>query len=64
VQNHSSEEELSLVLKQESGSSVREVRIPKRQSKLKEFLHLPPGRYVLAETNHPDWTCAITIASH
>jgi hypothetical protein len=61
LQNHSSEEELSLVLKQETGASVRELRMPKRQSKLKDFLHLPPGRYVLAETNHSEWTCTITI---
>ena len=61
LQNHSSEEELSLVLKRETGDSVREVRMAKRQSKFKEFLHLPPGRYVLVETKHPEWTCTITI---
>ena len=61
LQNHSNAEELSLVLKQEAGASVGEVRLPKRQSKFKEFLHLPPGRYVLVETKHPDWICTITI---
>lgn len=64
LQNHSSEEELSLVFKQETGSSVKEVRMPKRQSKFKELLQLPPGRYVLVETKHPDWTCTITITPH
>jgi hypothetical protein len=61
LQNHSSEEELSLVLKQETGAAFREVRMPKRQSKFKEFLHLPPGRYVLVDTKHPEWSCTITI---
>ena len=61
LQNHSNEEELSLVLKQETGASVREVRLAKRQSKFKELLHLPVGRYVLVDTQHPDWTCTITI---
>ena len=61
LQNHSSEEELSLVLKQESGASVRQVRMAKRQSKLKEILELPPGRYLLTEVNHPEWTCTIVI---
>jgi hypothetical protein len=61
LQNHSNEEELSLVLKQETGASVREVRLAKRQSKLKELLQLPVGRYVLVDSNHPDWTCTITI---
>ena|SRR5688572_24295518 len=64
LQNHSNEEELSLVLKQQTGASVREVRMPKRQSKFKELWHLPPGRYVLVETKHPDWICTITIAPH
>jgi hypothetical protein len=64
LQNHSSEEDLSLVLKQESGASLRSVNIPKRQSKLKEFLDLPPGRYVLMAAKHPDWICTITITSH
>ena len=61
LQNHSSVEEISLVLKQESGASMRQVRMAKRQSKLKEILELPPGRYVLTETNHPEWTCTIVI---
>lgn len=64
VHNHSNQEELSLILKQETGPSLREVRIPKRQSKFKEFLNLPPGRYMLIETNHPEWTCTINIAPY
>ena len=61
LQNHSNEEELSLVLKQETGASVREVRLARRQSKFKELLQLPVGKYVLFDTNHPNWTCTITI---
>ena len=64
LQNHSNEEELSLVLKPQTGASVREVRMAKRQSKFKELLHLPPGRYVLVETKHPEWICTITITPH
>lgn len=61
IQNQSSEEELSLVLRQERGGAVREVHTLKRQSKFKELLNLTPGRYMLVETNHPDWNCTITI---
>ena len=61
LQNHSSAEEISLVLKQESGASMREVRLAKGQSKSKEILELPPGRYVLTEVNHPEWICTIVI---
>lgn len=64
LQNHSSEEEVSFVLTQESGPSLRQIRFARRQSKLREFIELPPGRYVLAETNHPEWRCLIVIAAN
>ena len=64
VQNFSSEEEVSFTLTHESGSSVKQLQMPKRQSKVKDYLNLPPGRYVLAEASHPEWNCAITITQH
>jgi hypothetical protein len=64
IQNHSTAEEISLVLKQERGAAMREVRTTRRQSKLNEFVDLPPGRYVLSEVNHPDWSCTIIITSN
>ena len=64
LQNQSSEEEVSLMLTQESGPSARQIRFAKGQSKLRDFIELPPGRYVLAETNHPEWRCSIVIASN
>ncbi len=27
-------------------------------------LDLPPGRYLLTETNHPEWVCKITITAN
>ena len=64
LQNHSSEDELSLVLKRETGLSEREVRMAKGQSKFKEVLNLLPGRYSLVDTKHPEWICTITITPH
>lgn len=64
LQNHSSEDELSLVLQRETGPSVKEVRMAKGRSKLKEVLNLPPGRYSLIDTKHADWICTITITPH
>ena len=64
LQNQSSEEEVSLVLTQESGPSLRQIRFAKGQSKLRDFIELPPGRYVLTETNHPEWRCSIVIAAN
>ncbi len=64
LQNHSTADELSLTLAPEGGNPLRQVRFEKQQSKLREFIELSPGRYVLSETNHPEWTCSIEITSH
>ena len=61
LQNHSTAEDLWLVLRREGDSSMREVRTSKKQSKSRQFVDLPPGRYVLSEASHPDWSCTIII---
>jgi hypothetical protein len=64
LQNQSKAEELSLTLTPEGGNPLRQVRFENKQSKLREVLELTPGRYVLTEANHPEWTCSIEILSH
>jgi hypothetical protein len=64
VQNHSSAEEISLVLRQERGVAIREARTSRGLSKSRELVNLPPGRYVLTEANHPEWNCTIVITSN
>lgn len=61
IQNHSSEEEPSFILRREAAESLRQIHVSKRQSKYRELVDLPPGRYVLAEANHPDWKCQLII---
>lgn len=61
IQNQSGEEEPAFILRREDGESIRQVRVSKRQSKYRELVNLPPGRYVLAEANHSDWMCRIII---
>src|SRR5688572_18107555 len=61
LQNQSNEEEPSFMLTLEAGPSLKQIRVSKRQSKYRELMELPPGTYVLTETNHPDWTCKIVI---
>lgn len=53
--------ELSLRLDREHGERVHAVRIRREDRTLSHQLDLNPGRYVLTETNHPDWICRITI---
>lgn len=64
LQNQSTAEELSLTLTPEGGNPLKQVRFENKQSKLREVIELPPGRYVLSEANHPEWTCSIEIVSH
>lgn len=53
--------EVSLLLERESGERVRDRRITMEQFKWRARLDLHPGRYVIREAGHPDWTCALTI---
>ena len=61
VDNRSGLEEVDLQLNRENGSREREARVHRQQLDWREFVDLPPGRYVLKEVNHPDWACLITI---
>lgn len=61
VDNRSGFEEVDLQLNRETGSREREALVHRKQLDWREFVDLPPGRYVLKEVNHPDWACLITI---
>ncbi len=55
--------ETDLVLKRLAGEQVREVRIPDSAAHWADVIDLPPGRYLLTESSHPEWQCAITITA-
>ena len=61
VDNYSGQVSLTLHLTAESRGRLRETAVPGRQRDWSEVLTLPPGRYTLAEVNHPGWVCHITI---
>jgi hypothetical protein len=61
VDNYSGQDSVTLHLTVESRGRLREVAVPGRQRDWSEVLTLPPGRYTLAEANHPGWVCHITI---
>jgi hypothetical protein len=63
VNNHSDIQELSLQLHRENGTREKNVIVTREKRRWRELLDLSPGRYVLKETNHPDWVCQITIDS-
>jgi hypothetical protein len=62
VTNRSEEDELSLELRPVAGNRLHDVRLRRGRIRSLSDLNLAPGEYVLSETNHPEWTCRISIA--
>ncbi len=49
-------------LDREVGGRVHEVVFQNARQRAKQFLKLPPGRYILREASHPNFSCRITVA--
>ena len=67
IDNQSGAENLTLELLEEDGQGkprrkLREIGLSLQSLNKREVTHLPPGRHVLREVNHPEWACRITIA--
>jgi hypothetical protein len=58
-----SEIELDFRLLRENGQPLHEIRSTRQEPDWNEVLDLRPGRYVLIELDHPQWTCSITITA-
>jgi hypothetical protein len=63
VDNRSGLEDIQLRLERVDGSRVPVVEARKRRLSWREEVELPPGRYVIRESNHREWNCLITITS-
>lgn len=63
VDNRSRLDLAILRLDSDAGGHLRELRLPRGKLRWREFLTLPPGRYVLSEANHPAWVCQILISA-
>jgi hypothetical protein len=62
ITNRTEEEDLSLELRPVAGNRLHDVRLRRGRIRSLSDLNLTPGEYVLSETNHPEWTCRISIA--
>lgn len=62
IDNRIKPDEFSFELIQENGHSVRKLKMPKGQIRLRKMLNLPAGRYLLKEVDHPEWTCSIVLS--
>lgn len=63
VENRSGLRTIQLRLDREAGGRLRDLHIPGNRHDWKDGLDLPPGRYVLTEAYHPDWSCVLTITA-
>ena len=67
IDNQSGAENLALQLLEEdehgnARAKLRDFGLSLKSLNKRELIHLPPGRYVLREVNHPEWACHITIS--
>ena len=63
VENRSGLQTIQLRLDREAGARLRDLHIPGNRHDWKDGLDLPPGRYVLSEAYHPDWSFVLTITA-
>ena len=55
--------EMNFRLLRDNGQPLHAVRSTREEPDWNELLDLRPGRYVLTELNHPEWTCSIVITA-
>jgi hypothetical protein len=61
VSNRSGIESLDLHLETEQRGKLREKSLPLETPYWREVINPPPGRYVITEANHPEWTFSLII---
>ena len=63
IDNRSGLEDIQLRLERAEGGRVPSLEARNRRLSWREEVDLPPGRYVIKETDHPEWSCLITITA-
>lgn len=63
VDNRSDLDMTSVRLSRETGMRINDIRVPREEPNWSEVVDLQPGRYVLTQSEHPDWECRITITA-
>jgi hypothetical protein len=54
---------INLRFLQETGGHLHAVALSREQPDWNELEDLHPGRYLLTEADHPDWTCRVTVTA-
>lgn len=61
VTNRSGVDSLNIQLETETHGRLREKSLPLETPHWREVINPPPGRYVITEPNHPEWTFSLII---
>ena len=61
VTNRSGLDSLDVQLATEERGKLREKSLPLTTPRWREVMNLRPGRYVITEANHPEWTFSLII---
>lgn len=61
VDNRSGIDGVALRLERVNGARLSALESRTRKLSWRDLVDLPPGEYVLAEANHPNWVCRISI---
>lgn len=61
IQNDTGLDRFGLVVQREQGERLHDIRLENRNRKWKQVINFRPGRYIISETDHPDWQCVLTI---
>jgi hypothetical protein len=64
VDNRTGLRDVSINIEREAGGRLRSIPLSRAKHLWGEEIQLAAGRYVLTESNHPNWTCAITITQN
>lgn len=59
--NRTGLDDFALRLEREGQREAREARPPQRKRVLRQMNRLTPGKYVITETSHPEWTLRLTV---
>ena len=61
VTNRSGVDSLSVRIETEQHGRLREKLLPLHTPYWREVINPPPGRYIITEANHPDWTLSVIV---
>jgi hypothetical protein len=63
INDRSGDSDTQITFARETGERLHTIRMrdTARKHEWRKVIDVPPGRYVISEANHPEWTCSIVL---